>query len=121
MYPLQWLLVEWVQPSVLGKTGQAAAAPLERTARKICPALILQLLPGTQGLYDFVIGILIWLQIKPDMALETGVAYFFTALPVAIVGYFSAKHQRKCRNCWDANLGKTSRRHDERGYPCGHG
>ena len=33
------------------------------------------------------------MQIKPDMPLETGVAYFFTALPVAIVGYFSAKHQ----------------------------
>ena len=58
----------------VGKTGQAAAALLK-------------------GLYGFVIGILIWLQIKPDMPLETGVAYFFTALPVAIVGYFSAKHQ----------------------------
>ena len=72
----------------VGKTGQAAEQP-----EKFAQALILQLLPGTQGLYGFVIGILIWLQIKPDMPLETGVAYFFTALPVAIVGYFSAKHQ----------------------------
>jgi len=74
----------------VGKTGQAAAALLKEQPEKFAQALILQLLPGTQGLYGFVIGILIWLQIKP---LETGVAYFFTALPVAIVGYFSAKHQ----------------------------
>ena len=74
----------------VGKTGQAAAALLKEQPEKFAQALILQLLPGTQGLYGFVIGILIWL---PDMALETGVAYFFTALPVAIVGYFSAKHQ----------------------------
>ena len=74
----------------VGKTGQAAAALLKEQPEKFAQALILQLLPGTQGLYGFVIGILIWLQIMP---LETGVAYFFTALPVAIVGYFSAKHQ----------------------------
>ena len=84
--------MEWDLLGV-GKTGQAAAALLKEQPEKFAQALILQLLPGTQGLYGFVIGILIWLQIKPDMPLETGVAYFFTALPVAIVGYFSAKHQ----------------------------
>ena len=63
----------------VGKTGQAAAALLKEQPEKFAQALILQLLPGTQGLYGFVIGILIWLQIKPDMPLETGVAYFFTA------------------------------------------
>ena len=65
----------------VGKAGQSASA------------LILQLLPGTQGLYGFVIGILIWLQLTPELPLEKGVAYFFVALPIAIVGYFSAKHQ----------------------------
>ncbi|WP_057519724.1 V-type ATP synthase subunit K, partial [Streptococcus pneumoniae] len=60
---------------------------------KFASALILQLLPGTQGLYGFVIGILIWLQLTPELPLEKGVAYFFVALPIAIVGYFSAKHQ----------------------------
>ena len=58
----------------VGKTGQAAAALLKEQPEKFAQALILQLLPGTQGLYGFVIGILIWLQIKPDMPLETGVA-----------------------------------------------
>ena len=77
----------------VGKAGQAAAALLKEQPEKFASALILQLLPGTQGLYGFVIGILIWLQLSPDLSVEKGVAYFFVALPVAIVGYFSAKHQ----------------------------
>ena len=77
----------------VGKTGQAAAALLKEQPQKFAQALILQLLPGTQGLYGFVIGMLIWLQITPNLALEKGVAYFFVALPIALVGYFSAKHQ----------------------------
>lgn len=77
----------------VGKAGQAAAALLKEQPEKFAQALILQLLPGTQGLYGFVIGILIWLEIKPEMALPTGLAYFFVSLPIAIVGYFSAKHQ----------------------------
>lgn len=70
-----------------------SSSPVERAAAKFAQALILQLLPGTQGLYGFVIGMLIWLQITPDLPLEKGVAYFFVALPIALVGYFSAKHQ----------------------------
>lgn len=77
----------------VGKAGQSAAALLKEQPEKFASALILQLLPGTQGLYGFVIGILIWLQLSPELPLEKGVAYFFVALPIAIVGYFSAKHQ----------------------------
>ena len=77
----------------VGKAGQAAAALLKEQPEKFAQALILQLLPGTQGLYGFVIGILIWLQLTPEMPVATGLAYFFVALPIAIVGYFSAKHQ----------------------------
>lgn len=77
----------------VSKAGQAAAALLKEQPEKFASALILQLLPGTQELYGFVIGILIWLQLSPDLSVEKGVAYFFVALPVAIVGYFSAKHQ----------------------------
>lgn len=43
----------------VGKAGQAAAALLKEKPEKFASALILQLLPGTQGLYGFVIGILI--------------------------------------------------------------
>lgn len=77
----------------VGKAGQSAAALLKEQPEKFVQALILELLPGTQGLYGFVIGMLIWLELKPDMPVATGLAYLFTALPIAIVGYFSAKHQ----------------------------
>ena len=77
----------------VGKAGQSAAALLKEQPEKFVQALILELLPGTQGLYGFVIGMLIWLKLTPDMPVATGLAYLFTALPIAIVGYFSAKHQ----------------------------
>ncbi|MBF0805252.1 MULTISPECIES: V-type ATP synthase subunit K [unclassified Streptococcus] len=77
----------------VGKAGQSAAALLKEQPEKFASALILQLLPGTQGLYGFVIGILIWLQLNVSMAVETGIGYLFASLPIALVGYFSAKHQ----------------------------
>ena len=77
----------------VGATGQAAAALLKEQPEKFVSALILQLLPGTQGLYGFVIGILIFFKIQPEMALQTGLALFFAGLPIGIVGYYSAKYQ----------------------------
>ena len=77
----------------VGSTGQAAAVLLKEQPEKFVNALILQLLPGTQGLYGFAIGMMIFIKIKPEMALQHGVALFLASLPVAIVGFFSAKHQ----------------------------
>lgn len=77
----------------VGKAGQAAAALLKEQPEKFVKALILELLPGTQGLYGFVIGMYIAVFMTPDMPVAKGLAYFFAALPIAIVGYFSAKHQ----------------------------
>ena len=77
----------------VGSTGQAAAALLKEQPEKFVNALILQLLPGTQGLYGFAIGMMIFIKIMPEMALQHGVALFLASLPVAIVGFFSAKHQ----------------------------
>ena len=77
----------------VGSTGQAAAALLKEQPEKFVNALILQLLPGTQGLYGFAIGMMIFIKIKPEMVLQHGVALFLASLPVAIVGFFSAKYQ----------------------------
>ena len=82
----------------VGKTGQAAAALLKEQPEKFAQALILQLLPGTQGLYGFVIGILIWLQIKPDLYSSSSCDRWL----------FLSKTPRKCCDSRDANLGKTS-------------
>ena len=77
----------------VGNAGQAAAALLKEEPEKFAQALILQLLPGTQGLYGFVIGFFILLRMSAGVSLATGLAYVFVALPVGVVGYFSAKYQ----------------------------
>lgn len=77
----------------VGVGGATAAALLKEEPEKFAQALILQLLPGTQGLYGFVIGFLTVLQLSPDMPIQRGLGYLFAALPVGIVGYYSAKHQ----------------------------
>ena len=77
----------------VGIAGQAAAALLKEEPDKFAQALILQLLPGTQGLYGFVIGFFILLRMSAGVSLATGLAYVFVALPVGVVGYFSAKYQ----------------------------
>ena len=73
----------------VGTAGQAAAALLKEEPEKFAQALILQLLPGTQGLYGFVI----LLRMSAGVSLANGLAYVFVALPVGVVGYFSAKYQ----------------------------
>src|SRR5574344_1270263 len=77
----------------VGSAGSAAAALLKEEPEKFAQALILQLLPGTQGLYGFVIGFLTALQIGNGLTVQQGVGYLFAALPIGIVGYFSALHQ----------------------------
>lgn len=61
--------------------------------------LILQLLPGTQGIYGFLVAVIILIktgvlggQMLP-VGLETGLAFVIAALPVGVVGYFSAIQQ----------------------------
>ena len=58
--------------------------------------MVLQLLPGTQGLYGFVIGILILFKlVGGNISLAQGYVYIAAALPVGVVGYFSAIAQSK--------------------------
>ncbi|MBK0348116.1 V-type ATP synthase subunit K [Aerococcaceae bacterium zg-ZJ1578] len=73
--------------------GSTAAALLKEEPDKFAQALILQLLPGSQGLYGFLIGFLTVLQLNSGLTVEKGLGYFFASLPVGIVGYFSAKYQ----------------------------
>lgn len=77
----------------LGLVGQSAAALLKEEPEKFAQALILQLMPASQGLYGFVIGFLILTNITTDLSLVSGVGYFMAALPISFVGYFSAGNQ----------------------------
>ncbi|MBE9390372.1 V-type ATP synthase subunit K [Vagococcus salmoninarum] len=73
----------------VGMTGEAAAILTTEQPEKFGRALILQLLPGTQGLYGFVIAFLILGKINPDMSMVQGLALLGASLPIAFTGLFS--------------------------------
>ena len=57
--------------------------------------IVLQLLPGTQGLYGFVVTVMIFLNTgiiggNYDISLTQGLLYFAASLPVAFGGLLSA-------------------------------
>ncbi len=80
----------------VGMAGEAAAGVVIEEPEKFGKSLVLQLLPGTQGLYGFVIGILILFKLPAgNISLAQGYVYLAAALPVGIVGYFSAIAQSK--------------------------
>lgn len=77
----------------VGMTGEAAAALSTEEPEKFGQALILQLLPGTQGLYGFVIAFLIYLNMSPDMSNSAGLYLFMASLPIAFTGLYSGIRQ----------------------------
>ena len=80
----------------VGRAGEAAAGVVIEEPEKFGKSLVLQLLPGTQGLYGFVIGILILFKlVGGSISLAQGYVYIAAALPVGVVGYFSAIAQSK--------------------------
>lgn len=80
----------------VGRAGEAAAGVVIEEPEKFGKSLVLQLLPGTQGLYGFVIGILILFKLAGgSISLAQGYVYIAASLPVGVVGYFSAIAQSK--------------------------
>ncbi|MEO1771041.1 V-type ATP synthase subunit K [Candidatus Enterococcus ferrettii] len=80
----------------VGMTGEAAAALTTSQPEKFGQALILQLLPGTQGLYGFVIAFLIFTNMSSgDLSMIDGLGYLGASLPIAFTGLFSGIAQGK--------------------------
>lgn len=77
----------------LSVVGMAASGLVPEEPQKFGKTLILQLLPGTQGLYGFVVALLLLLQLKPDMGLAAGLYMVATALPIGLVGWGTAISQ----------------------------
>lgn len=75
--------------------GEAAAGLVIDEPEKFGKAMVLQLLPGTQGLYGFVIGLFIMFKLRVDMSLVEGLYYVMVSLPVGIVGLKSAYYQAR--------------------------
>ncbi|MCQ9209715.1 V-type ATP synthase subunit K [Granulicatella seriolae] len=79
----------------VGIAGEAAAALIKEQPEKFAQALILQLLPGTQGIYGFIIAFFIMGRMTADLSLQNGLYLLMASLPVAFTGLFSAISQGK--------------------------
>lgn len=77
----------------VGLAGEAASGVVIDEPEKFGKSLVLQLLPGTQGLYGFVIGLMIIGQLDAAMPLALGFKLLMAALPTAFVGWQSAYSQ----------------------------
>ncbi|MBU3189438.1 V-type ATP synthase subunit K [Clostridium bowmanii] len=90
----------------VGLVGEAGAGLTTEEPEKFGKVLILQLLPGTQGLYGFVIGLMVLPKLVAAMTLGTGLYLFMACLPIAFVGYYSAIAQAKTSAAGIAILAK---------------
>ena len=77
----------------VGMGGEVAAGLMAEEPEKFGKSLVLQLLPGTQGLYGFVIGLMVLGRLNPQMSIAEGIYIFIACLPIAIAGYGSAIFQ----------------------------
>ena len=85
----------------VGIAGQASAGLLTEEPEKFGQTIILTALPGTQGLYGFVIGLLIFLNSgvfagsASFPTIVVGLQYLMAAIPVGVVGLISSIEQGK--------------------------
>lgn len=85
----------------VGMAGETAAGVSTENPEVNSKLLVLQLLPATQGIYGFLIAIIILLKLNvlsgtmAAVSIEQGMAFIVGALPVAVVGYYSAVRQSK--------------------------
>ena len=103
----------------VGIAGEAAAGVLTEDPEKFGQTLLLQALPGTQGIYGMIIAFLIMFKIgmiggsgPMDLTIEQGFQFLMCALPIAIVGLTSGIAQGRAAV---ASLGIIAKRPEELG------
>ncbi|ERK31969.1 V-type ATP synthase subunit K [Clostridium intestinale] len=83
----------------IGIVGEAASGLMTEEPEKFGSTFILVALPGTQGLYGFVIALLLFTRIGifggDAPTFELGLKYLMACLPVALAGWQSAIAQGK--------------------------
>ena len=101
----------------VGRAGEAAAGVVTEDPSKFGKVLILQLLPGTQGIYGLLIAFITLSQIgilggDSNISLAKGILYFLACMPMAIIGYWSALKQSRASI---ACIGLIAKRPDQLG------
>jgi V/A-type H+-transporting ATPase subunit K len=91
----------------VGLVGESATGLIVEEPQKFGKSLVLQLLPGTQGLYGFVIGLMALGQLDAGLSLAQGVYIWMACLPIGFVGYYSAVAQGRTAAAGLAILAKN--------------
>ena len=78
-----------------GIAGEAGAGLVSEDPSKFGKAMILQVIPGTQGLYGFVIWFLALSKLVPGMDVAQGLQVLNACLPIALGGLLSGIAQGK--------------------------
>ena len=106
----------------VGTVGQASAGVVSEDPSKFGKVLILHILPGTQGLYGFLVAFLLLVQIgvmsgeiiggESGLTVAQGLMYFAACMPMAIGGLVSAMYQGKAAV---AGVGIVAKKPEESG------
>lgn len=101
----------------VGLVGEAATGLLTEDPSKFGKALILQALPGTQGIYGLITAFLIIFKIgilgtPVELTVSQGAYFLMASLPIAIVGLYSGIKQGKVAA---AGINLIAKRPDEVG------
>jgi len=102
----------------VGLVGEAAAGVVSVDPNKFSKVLILQLLPGTQGLYGLLTAILMLSRIgviggnAAELTIAQGLMFLGASLPIAIVGLFSGIAQGRAAA---AGVGITAKKPEHNG------
>lgn len=78
-----------------GYAGQAGAGIVSEDPTKFGKAMILQVIPGTQGLYGFVIWFIAFGMLTPGMDVLQGLQILGACLPIGLGGLISGAAQGK--------------------------
>ena len=83
----------------VGVAGQAASGVVSEDPSKFAKVLIMQLLPGTQGIYGLLVGFITLSKVGllgggiKEVSVATGLLILAACLPIGIVGLISGKSQ----------------------------
>lgn len=102
----------------VGIAGQAAAGITAEDPSKFSKALVLQALPGTQGIYGLLTAFLVFFKIGAlsgnmvSLTSSAGLGLLAACMPMAIVGFISAIYQGKVAV---SGIGLIAKRPEESG------
>lgn len=102
----------------VGLVGQSAAGVVTEDPDKFGQTLLLQALPGTQGIYGLLTGFLIMQRVGVigdnllDLTTGQGLTVLMAAAPIALVGLLSAIYQGQAAA---AGIGLIAKRPEELG------